>query len=161
MGSPGVGGAISAASDTQISTPVTDDLFIRNSSSRWQNVALTEKAAQVVGGGVEKVVTANITGAATIALANGNVFNLTLTGNVTSLNFTGATAGRACAVTVYFKQGGTARTLAWTLSSGTLKWAGGTAPTITATANAIDCCVFESIDGGTTWFGSLVGQNFS
>lgn len=161
MGSPGVGGTISSASDTQISSPAVGDLFMRNGSSRWQNVPLSDTAAQVAGGGVEKVSTANITGTASVNLANGNVFYLTLTGNVTSFNLSGATTGKACAITVYLKQGATARTVSWSLASGSLKWAGGSVPTVTASANAIDCFVFETLDGGTTWFGSVVGQNFS
>jgi hypothetical protein len=38
-----------------------------------------------------------------------------------------------------------------------VKWSGGTAPTITATANKIDVFVFVS--DGTSWYGTAL-QNF-
>jgi len=48
------------------------------------------------------------------------------------------------------------RTVTW---PGSVKWSGG-APTLTTTASAVDILVFESLNGGTTWYGSLVGTNF-
>ncbi|TAH34279.1 hypothetical protein EYC59_03100 [Candidatus Saccharibacteria bacterium] len=90
-------------------------------------------------------------------LANGNVFNLTLTGNVT-FTFSGATSGKACAMSIYLKQDATgSRTVTWPAAA---KWSGG-APTLSTAANATDIVVFETLNGGTTWFGSLVGTNFS
>lgn len=158
MGSPGTGGTISAASDTNLNTPVTDDLFLRQ-GAYWANIPLNSRVALVDKGGMEKVVTADSgTGTYTVNLNSGNVFFITLTGNM-SFAFTGATNAKACSFTLYTKQGATVRTVAWP-SSGTLKWAGGTAGTVTATADKVDIFVFETIDGGTTWYGSLVGNNF-
>lgn len=115
--------------------------------------------AKSTGGGVEAVVTANTGTAYGINLASGNVFNLTATGNVT-FTFSGATASKACSFALYLKQDATgSRTVTW--PSGSVKWAGGTAPTISTAANALDILVFESIDGGTTWYGSLVGTAFA
>lgn len=110
-------------------------------------------------GGQETVSTNSAaTGAVTLNLANGNVFNLTLTGNVT-FTFSGATSGKACSFAAYLKQDATGtRTVTWPAS---VKWAGGVNPSISTAANAIDIVVFESIDGGTTWYGSLVGTAFS
>ena len=103
------------------------------------------------------VSTANATGATTLNLANGNVFNITLTGNAT-FTFSGATSGQACSFSLYLRQNATGgRTVTW---PGSVRWSGG-APTLTTSANAVDILVFESLDGGTTWFGSLVGANFS
>jgi hypothetical protein len=115
-------------------------------------------AARVSGGGLETVSTnAAATGAVTLNLTNGNVFNVTLTGN-TTFTFSGATSGKACAFTVYLKQDATgSRIVTW---PGSVKWSGG-APSLTITANAIDVLVFETLDGGTSWFGSLVGTNFA
>lgn len=109
-------------------------------------------------GGMEMVITANATGAMTINLASGNVVSWTLTGNVSGVTINGATNGRACSFTLYAKQDGTGnRTITWPAS---VKWSGG-APTLSTAANAVDIFVFESIDGGTTWYGSLVGKNFA
>jgi hypothetical protein len=162
MGSPGVGGTISAASDTSLSNPVTDDLFIRQ-GAYWANVPVINKAAAVDRGGLEKVVTANASGTYSINVTNGNVFFVTLTGAGTGVTFSfaalGSNPGRAVSCTLYVKQGTTLKTVTWP-SSATLKWAGGVAPALTQAANKVDIFVFETVDGGTTWYGSLVGNNF-
>lgn len=115
--------------------------------------------ARVNLGGQETVSTNSAaTGAVTLNLANGNVFSLTLTGAIT-LTFSGATAGKACSFAVYLKQDTTGgRSISWPAS---VKWAGGSSPTLSTAANAVDIVVFESIDGGTIWYGSLVGTAFS
>ena len=107
------------------------------------------------GGGQEQIVTnTNATGSVTLNLTNGNVFNLTLTGSVT-LAFSGATNGVACSFTLYLTQDNTGgRSVTW---PGSVSWIGGVAPTLTTTANAINVLVFETLNGGTTWFGSTIG----
>ena len=40
-------------------------------------------------------------------------------------------------------------------------WAGGTAPTVTSTANASDIYGFTTYDSGVTWYGFSLGQDFS
>jgi len=155
MGSPGVGGSLSAASDVSFNNPAQDELLLRD-GSYWKNMTLAGKVALPIKGGVETVSTASVSGSTTLDLANGNVFNLTLTG-ATTFTFSGATAGKACSFTVYTKQDATgSRTITWPAS---VKWSGG-APVPSTAANATDIFVFESLDGGTTWFGSLVGLNF-
>ncbi|MBL8121559.1 hypothetical protein JNM87_02310 [Candidatus Saccharibacteria bacterium] len=82
---------------------------------------------------------------------------MTLTGNVT-FTFSGATNGKACSFSLYLKQDATgSRTVTW---PGSVNWSGG-APTISTGANQVDILVFESLDGGTNWYGSLVGTNFA
>ena len=156
MGSPGVGGTLSAASDVALNNPAQDDLMLRD-TGYWRNIPANGKVALANKGGSETVSTASATGATTLNLNNGNVFNLTLTGNAT-FTVSNATSGRACSFTIYLKQDATgSRTVTW--PSGT-KWSGG-APTLSTAANAVDIVVLESLDGGTTWYGSLVGTNFS
>lgn len=156
MGSPGVGGTLSAASDVALNNPAQDDLMLRD-TGYWRNIPANGKVALANKGGSETVSTANATGATTLNLNNGNVFNLTLTGNAT-FTVSNATSGRACSFTIYLKQDATGgRTVTW--PSGT-KWSGG-APTLSTAANAVDIVVLESLDGGTSWYGSLVGTNFS
>lgn len=53
---------------------------------------------------------------------------------------------------------GSARTWAWLTS--TVKWPGGIAPTFTTTNGKKDWFFVWTEDGGTTWFGQIVGQNF-
>lgn len=125
--------------------------------SRQDHVHPTTGLALAANGGRETVSTASATGATTLNLANGNVFNVTLTGN-TTFTFSGATNGVACSFALYLSQDGTGgRTTTW---PGSVRWPSGAAPTLTTTASAIDLLIFESINGGTTWFGSLAGANF-
>lgn len=155
MGSPGVGGTISAASDVALNNPVQDDLLLRD-TGYWRNIALTGKVALANKGGVENVSTTNATGATTLNLNNGNVFSVALTGNAT-FSVSNATAGKACSFTLYLKQDATGgRTVTW--PAGT-KWSGG-APTLSAAAGAVDIFVLETIDNGTNWYASVAGLNF-
>lgn len=110
-------------------------------------------------GGQEFVETnAAATGAVTLALANANVFILTLTGAAT-LSFTGATNGRACAFTVVLIQDATgSRLVTW---PGSVIWPSGIAPTLTTTAAKVDVFSFLSVDGGTKWYGFQSGANFA
>ncbi len=160
MGFGGNGGSssISTATDAAISNPATNNILLYSNLGKWSNQPIVGTAALATGGGAETIVTnTTTTGAIALNLTNGNVFNLTLTGN-TTFTFTGATSGKACAFSVYMTQDSTgSRAVTWP----TVKWAGGTAPTLTTTAGATDILVFESLNGGTTWYGSLVGANFS
>jgi hypothetical protein len=110
-------------------------------------------------GGQEFVETnATATGAVTLALANANVFILTLTGAVV-FTFTGATNGRACSFTVVLIQGsGGSKTVTW---PGSVVWPSAVAPTLTTTAAQADVFSFMSVDGGTKWFGFPAGANFA
>lgn len=160
FGGGGGGGAIGSATDVLLSNPATNNFLGYNAgTSKWGNQALGGLAALAVGGGAETLsALGNKTGATEIGLAAANVFTLTLTGAV-ALSFTGATAGKACAVSLYIKQDGTgSRLVTWPVS---VKWAGGTAPTLSTAAGALDIVVVESLDGGANWYGSLVGNNFS
>lgn len=108
------------------------------------------------GGGKESVSTqSSATGAVTLDLNNGNVHNLTLTGNITSLTVTNTTAGVSCTFTLILRQDGTGgRTVAW--MSG-VKWAVGAAPTLSTGPSKVDVLTFMTIDNGTTWYGFPAG----
>lgn len=115
--------------------------------------------ARVNLGGQETVSAVTSTASTTLDLADGNVFNVTLNVATTTFTFTGATSGKACSFAIYLRQNATGnRAVTWPSS---VRWAGGTAPTISTTASAVDIVVFESIDGGTNWYGSLVGLAFA
>ena len=161
-GGGGGGGAINTATDTEISTPTANHILVyngNNADNKWENKALAGTVALANGGGVENVSTnSSASGTVTLNLVDGNVFNITMIANVTFV-FSGATSGKACSFGLYLNQDTTG---SWTVTwPAGVKWAGGTPPTLTATASATDLLVFESIDGGTTWCGSLVGANFS
>ena len=102
---------------------------------------------------VETPYSATPTSTITLDLANGTVQIITLGGNVT---ITMPTAVSGKSFIMYLKQDATgSRTVTWS----TVKWAGGTAPTITSTASRQDILSFFS--DGTNWFGVVVGQNYT
>lgn len=155
---------LSALSDTNIGSASNGQTLLV-SGGLWSNVpmatALADNAALANNGGVERLKSIT-TGATTytINLADGNVFELKLTGAGTiTLSFTGATPSRACSFTLYLVQPpAAAKSVVW---PGSVKWASGTPPALSSNASKVDILVFETINGGTTWFGSLVGTNFS
>jgi hypothetical protein len=153
----GTGTGIQNANDVFFSGLAQDNVLkYNNGTAKWNNTPVVGFAALAYNGGQETVSTQNATGATTLSLGNGNVFDVTLTGNAT-FSFTGATNGKACSFSLYLHQDATgSRTVTWPAS---VKWSGG-APTLTTTASAVDILVFETLNGGTTWYGSLVGTNF-
>lgn len=87
----------------------------------------------------------------TIALTNGTVQTCTLTGNCT---FTMPTATAGKSFLLLLKTGAGSFTATFT----GVKWSGGTAPTITATASKLDVVSF--VADGVNWYGSI-SQNFT
>jgi hypothetical protein len=87
-------------------------------------------------------------GTLTINCVESNVFSTTLTENVT-LVVSNGTAGQT--INVLLVQGATARTVSWPAS---FKWPAGTAPSVTASANAEDLLVATFI--GSYWYASLI-----
>lgn len=118
------------------------------------STSATLSSLTVNNGYTEETVTANTGTAYTINLDNGSVQILTLTGNCT-FTFPTATAGKS--FTLLLRQDGTGgRTVTWPAS---VKWPGGTAPTITSTASRQDKYIFTA--DSSSWFGSNAGQNYS
>jgi hypothetical protein len=102
---------------------------------------------------VETPYSANSSTAITLDLTNGTVQIITLTGNAT-ITMPTATSGKS--FVMLLKQDGTgSRTVTWS----TVKWAGGTAPTITSTASRQDILSFFA--DGTNWYGVVVAQNYT
>ena len=102
---------------------------------------------------VETPYSANSSTAITLALTNGTVQIITLTGNAT-ITMPTATSGKS--FIMFLKQDATgSRTVTWS----TVKWAGGTAPTITSTASRMDILSFFA--DGTNWYGVSVGANYT
>lgn len=96
---------------------------------------------------------ANSSTAITLALTNGTFQIITLTGNAT-ITMPTATSGKS--FILLLKQDGTGgRTVTWS----TVKWPGGTAPTITSTASRQD--IFSFFADGTNWYGVTVSQNYT
>lgn len=99
-------------------------------------------------------------GTLTLNLENGNVFEVTLTENVATLTLSNPPAsGKAGSLTLILKQDATGgRTFAWPAA---VKSAGGTDPTISSAANAVDIYTLLTTDAGTTWYVFTGGKAFS
>lgn len=88
-----------------------------------------------------------------IDLATGNLFTKTISGATTLTVSNTPTTGNAASFILELTNAGSA---AITWFSG-VKWAGGTAPTLTA--SGVDVLGFYSHNGGTTWRGFLLSKD--
>lgn len=86
--------------------------------------------------------------AADVDLSAGDVFTVTISA-ATTLTFSNVPAGKAATFNLIITNGGAA-TVTWPTS---VKWASGTAPTLTA--SGVDVLTFLTPDGGTTWYGTV------
>ena len=99
----------------------------------------------------------NTSTSVTLAETNGNVQTWTMTGNCTFTMPSGSGLQAGTSLTLILTQDGTgSRTGAFT----GVKWAGGTAPTLTTTATTgIDVLTFITFNGGASpvWYGFVAG----
>ena len=87
-------------------------------------------------------------------VSSDTINRITLTANCT-LSFPAAAAGKSLSLILVQDATGS-RTVTW---PGTVKWASGTAPTLTTTAAKADVFTFLCADGAN-WLGFTAGQNF-
>jgi len=106
--------------------------------------------------------TATTTYSTTFDCENANVFETELDANTTVVFSNPPAAGTATDSTAYAMSlkvvqdsGASGYTVTWPTS---VDWPNATAPTLTATASAVDQFVFYTYDGGTTWYGFTAGQ---
>jgi len=131
---------------TNVTFPTTGTLSTLAGSETFTNKTLTNPT---VTNYVESVVAiGTVTSSNTLSLTSGTVQTVTLTAS-TACTFTmpTATAGKSFILIVTQAAGGSG-TAVFT----SVKFPGGTAPTITATASAIDILTF--VANGTSWFGT-------
>jgi hypothetical protein len=145
---------------------------------QWQTSAAAVGTRVVAGGGiiaVEPIITSTAGAGTTTTLdcSTGTTFTVTFgAGNVTGFLFTNLPAAGSTTITLILKQDGTgSRTVTWSgtqvngsATNATPKWAGGTAPTLTTTANAVDIVTLViNRTGGSTdnVYGFLAGKAFA
>jgi len=91
-------------------------------------------------------------GTQSLDIALGNVQTATVDTSTNTFTFDNpSVTGKSCSFTLILTNGGS-QTVVW---PGTVDWAGGTAPTLTAAG--IDILTFMTIDAGTIWYGFLAG----
>ncbi len=148
----GNGAAITALNATQLTTGLVPAARMLAATLDLGNTLVDR--LQVDGqGGSTLVAEGNKTGAVGIDLNTGNMHSMVMTGNVT-LTLTSPIVGFV--YTLALKQDGTGgRTMIWPAS---VKWAGGTAPTLTTGASKTD--IFSLLWDGTNYFATQVGANF-
>ena len=95
--------------------------------------------------------------ATSVSCEAGNSFSHTLSENTTFTFDNPPTSGTSFTFSLKVVQDASASgfTLTW---PGAVDWAAATAPTLTATASAVDYFVFTTNDGGTTWYGFTAAQ---
>lgn len=91
--------------------------------------------------------------------ALGNMFNVTMAANITTLTFANVPpAGRVYSVTLFLTQDATgSRTVTWPSA---VKWSEATPPALTTTASKTDVITLVTFTGGISWFGFVSGVNF-
>ena len=97
----------------------------------------------------------NTSGAKTLDLSAASIHSATSTDAIVWTFSNPAATGRSTTFTLILTNGG-AYAQTWPAS---VKWLAGVAPALTASGR--DRLMFTTIDGGTTWDGVLVGENFS
>lgn len=90
-----------------------------------------------------------------IDLTAGNMVSATVSTSTCTFSFSNPTASdELCSFTLKLTNGGS-QTVNWPTE---VDWAGGTSPTLTTAG--VDFLEFWTVDGGTTWYGALVGADF-
>ncbi len=105
---------------------------------------------------INVIAATSVTSAIDVSL--GNVVDMTLD-NTPTLTFTNpAPTGTGGSFTLILRQDASgSRTVTW---PGSVRWAGGTAPTLTTTASKVDILTFVTMDEGTKWYGFVAAQDF-
>jgi hypothetical protein len=152
-------GTVAQGDDSRFSAALTAVQNVNGHTGTSVVVTASDIGAVTTTGGGKESTVSSVTnnGSTTVDLVNGNVQMLTL-GASTTITLSGATNGTACSLSLYLKQDATgSRTVTWPAS---VKWPGGAAPVLSTAATKLDLVVLETLDGGTTWYGSLAGADF-
>lgn len=118
--------------------------------------AATNTSINVIAGTYNTIqtYTPSAAGTATLDLSKGNIHHITMpAGNIT-IALSNGTAGQ-CFIIRILQDGTGSRTVTWFT---TIRWAGGSAPTLTTTASKADTIGFE-ITGSSTYDGGVVFAN--
>jgi hypothetical protein len=96
-------------------------------------------------------------GTQTFDLNSGNIFQVKPNGAITVSPSNVPASGTFVGILIRHEGDGTARTYTW---PATTKWAYGQPPAMTSTNGKFDLVSLFTYDGGSNWFGNIVGQNY-
>lgn len=140
-------GAVTANGDVTLGNASADTVTVTGTVVGAPFKTYTEtQTAPAIGGG-----------ALALNCALGTYFAVALSANCTVTISNAPATGRALGITIVFTADGTIRTITWPAA---VVWPSGIAPTMTGTNNKRDIITLVTYDGGTVWFGILVGQNY-
>ena len=105
----------------------------------------------------------SITAGTNADLEDGNVQTVTMTANTFNFGITNGLASNSNSLTLVITNGGLA-TVTWKAGAhdgggNNIKWAGGSAPTLTS--SGVDVICFTTVDGGTNFYGFSAGLDMS
>lgn len=103
---------------------------------------------------------ASAAGVLVLDVALANKFSVLLTENITTLTLSNPHATMSTAIVIKWTQDSdpAPRTIAYPAA---VKWAGGTAHILSVNNGDVDIVALFTVDGGTTWYGFLMGQRMS
>ena len=139
-----------ARSNLGLSTKASFDAACTDGDFAFLNQANSYTGVQSFGAGVVEKYSAM--GALNIDCSLGSVFSKTITGAATLTVSNVAPSGSVSSFVLELTNGGTF--VSWWAG---MKWAGGTAPTLTAAGT--DILGFYTHDGGTTWRGCMMAKD--
>ncbi len=158
--------SLGSFSSANLATALTDEtgtgVSVFGTSPTFTTSLITPKVAAATNTSVNLVgtystiqtYTPSAAGTATLDLSLGNIHHITMpAGNIT-IALSNGTAGQ-CFIIRILQDGTGSRIVTWFT---TIRWAGGSAPTLTTTASKADTLGFE-ITGSNTYDGFVVGQN--
>jgi hypothetical protein len=98
-----------------------------------------------------------VSGTQTLNLQNGNIFQVKPNSSITIAFSNVPSSGTFVGVLIRHEGDGTARTYTWPANT---KWAYGETPTFTSTNAKFDIVSLFTYNGGSVWFGQVLGQNY-
>jgi hypothetical protein len=101
--------------------------------------------------------TGTVSGTQTLNLHSGNIFQIKPNGAITIAFSNIPTSGTFVGVLIRHEGDGTARTYTWPANT---KWSYGEQPAFTSTNGKFDIISLFTYNGGTNWFGQIIGQNY-
>lgn len=131
-----------------------DATYATDAQAAAYGTAASGASIAKTGGGLETVKAIGASGTTeTIALTatDGNVQTVSNSASCTYTMPSGLTSGVGISFTLIVTNAG-----AFTATFTGVKWAAGSAPTLTSGDTKVDIFTFLTVDGGTTWYGTVV-----